>query len=177
MTVIYILLGIIAASVIAYGVYNVLRAESLDEMQEDLDKYSVYLDERANKLAAEEATLQNMFKELRDEMKKQQAVKGKIPCNERTRQLIGYAEHSVGHKLEDSRKYENVIIRNFVAYQLRLEGYSYGEIGKAMGVNHSTVVHYYKKMMDILSLPNVFNSEIRLYNSFVDQVNENPNQF
>lgn len=48
---------ILALAVIAGIAYNFYRSEELDERQEDLDKYSVHLDERANKLAEWEKEL------------------------------------------------------------------------------------------------------------------------
>ena len=48
---------ILALAVIAGIAYNIYRSEELDEWEEDLDKYSVHLDERANKLAEWEKEL------------------------------------------------------------------------------------------------------------------------
>lgn len=71
MAIIYILLAIIAAIVISGILYVVWQMEEIDESKEKLDKYSVYLDERANRLAAEEMTLRELYKELQDEINKQ----------------------------------------------------------------------------------------------------------
>lgn len=49
--------AVLALFVLAGGCYNMYRADQLDEREEDLDKYSVYLDERANKLALWEQEL------------------------------------------------------------------------------------------------------------------------
>lgn len=51
--------AVLALFVLAGGFYNLYRADRLDEREEDLDKYSVYLDERANKLAMWEKELNN----------------------------------------------------------------------------------------------------------------------
>ena len=68
MTIIYILLGLVTIIVLGYGAKTMMRSDELDEFQEELDKYSVHLDERANKLAADEATIQQLYKELRQEL-------------------------------------------------------------------------------------------------------------
>lgn len=41
-------------------VWVLWKMAELDERQEELDKYSVHLDERANRIAAEEGTLRNL---------------------------------------------------------------------------------------------------------------------
>ena len=64
MSVIYILLGIITAIILGYGVKTFWRAEELDEWKDELDKYSTYLEERANKLASEEKDLRELRKKL-----------------------------------------------------------------------------------------------------------------
>lgn len=43
----------------------ILKMGELDELKEELDKYSVHLDERANRIAADEATLTQEWKNLR----------------------------------------------------------------------------------------------------------------
>ena len=54
------IVAVLALFVLAGGLYNIYRADELDERQEELDKYSVHLDERANRIAAEEGTLRNL---------------------------------------------------------------------------------------------------------------------
>lgn len=53
------IVAVLALFVLAGGLYNLHRADELDEREEDLDKYSVHLDERANKLAEWERELNN----------------------------------------------------------------------------------------------------------------------
>ena len=45
------ILIIIAVAEIVWTVWNYMKAEELTEKEEHLDKYSVHLDERANKIA------------------------------------------------------------------------------------------------------------------------------
>lgn len=68
MSIVYILLGLVTIIVLGYGAKTMMRSDELDEFQEELDKYSVHLDERANKLAADEATIRQLYKELRQEL-------------------------------------------------------------------------------------------------------------
>ena len=51
MTIIYILLAVIIVVNLVWIAVNVSQGDALDERQDELDKYSVHLDERANKLA------------------------------------------------------------------------------------------------------------------------------
>jgi len=54
-------LGIIVVLAGILGVaWTIYRQEELDEREEELDKYSVHLDERANKLSADEETCRQM---------------------------------------------------------------------------------------------------------------------
>lgn len=59
------ILVILAILTIGGIAYNIFRADELDEREEDLDKYSVHLDERANKLALWEEELIKWEKEAR----------------------------------------------------------------------------------------------------------------
>lgn len=56
------ILIIIAIAEIVWTVWNYMRAEELAEKEEYLDRYSVHLDERANRLAKWEDELINCDK-------------------------------------------------------------------------------------------------------------------
>ncbi len=47
---------------------NTIKADELDEREEELDKHSVYLDERANRLAFEENALRSLSQSFRREL-------------------------------------------------------------------------------------------------------------
>lgn len=67
-TLLIVLLVLAAILCIAWTVY---RQDQLDELQEELEKMSVHLDERANRIAADEATLTlewQMLRKARQEM-------------------------------------------------------------------------------------------------------------
>lgn len=63
-----ILLIIFATATFALLVWVLWKMAELDERQEDLDKYSVHLDERANRLAADEGTLRNLSESFNREV-------------------------------------------------------------------------------------------------------------
>ena len=65
-----ILLVIFVIFVFILLAWVILKMGELDEWQEELDKFSVHLDERANKLAADEATTAELNKRLREELKR-----------------------------------------------------------------------------------------------------------
>lgn len=62
------LLIIFATATFALLVWVLWKMAELDERQEDLDKYSVHLDERANRLAADEGTLRTLFASFKREV-------------------------------------------------------------------------------------------------------------
>lgn len=62
------IVAVLALFVLAGGLYNLYRADELDERQEELDKYSVHLDERANRIAADGGTIRNLSIALKREM-------------------------------------------------------------------------------------------------------------
>ena len=81
--------------------------------------------------------------------------------------VLSCAEIAVGRKLSRERCEDNTLIRSFVSYRLRQEGYGYCEIGRMLGRDHSTVIHLYNKMSDILSVPNAYRKEIEMWNEFI----------
>ena len=89
----------------------------------------------------------------------------KEPLKARHDVVLQAAQQAVGKRLAPGRRKEDVLIRVFVAYQLRQEGYSYEAIGEAMNRDHATVIHYVrKKMGDMLSLPSMYRDELKMYN-------------
>ena len=65
MEAVYILLAIITAVVIIGAAWVFNRSYALDERQSELDKYSVHLDERDNRIAADEQTIRGEWESLR----------------------------------------------------------------------------------------------------------------
>lgn len=57
MAIVYILLAVVTVANLIWMAANFAEGDALDEMENDLHKYSVHLDERANKLAVWEEEL------------------------------------------------------------------------------------------------------------------------
>ena len=88
------------------------------------------------------------------------------PIEERYPVVLQAAEQATSWLLTDSRERENTLIRQFVAYKLHGDGYSYTEIGKIMHRDHSTITHLSYRMRDMLSLPNAYKWEVQQYKRF-----------
>lgn len=96
----------------------------------------------------------------------------KQPIGIRARAVIQAAQEAVGKKMAKTRRAEDVLIRMFASDRLRREGYSYEEIGRVLGRDHATIIHYVgKKMSDILALPNIYRDEIKMYNKMNELLN------
>ena len=88
------------------------------------------------------------------------------PIEERYPGVLACAEIACGQALTDSRERENTQIRQFVAYRLHNEGYSYSEIGKMLKRDHSTVTNLVHRVRDMLSVPYAYREEVALYQEF-----------
>lgn len=88
------------------------------------------------------------------------------PIEERFPGVLACAEIACGQALTDSRERENTQIRQFVAYRLHNDGYSYSEIGKMLKRDHSTVTNLVHRMRDMLSLPMVYRQEVQQFKRF-----------
>lgn len=86
--------------------------------------------------------------------------------------ILPIAEDIVGRKMGNSRDSDNVTIRRMVAYRLKEEGFRHYHIGQAMGVNHSTVLHYIRTMEDAFDEPIFYAGDILQYARFKDAVEE-----
>lgn len=65
MTILLIIFAICTFSLLVWVLWKMTE---LDERQEELDKYSVHLDERANRIAADEGTLRDLSIAFKREM-------------------------------------------------------------------------------------------------------------
>ena len=65
MNAVLILLAIVALAAVIGNLRAFYRQGLLDDREEDLDEYSAQLDERANRIAAEEETLKSEWIALR----------------------------------------------------------------------------------------------------------------
>ena len=90
-----------------------------------------------------------------------------ITVDERYIQLLKIAEDMFEYRMKPSRRsLEDVMIRRFVAYRLRIEGFSYSSIAHAMGKNHATIMHLVGQMKDYFSLPSLYKQDIKRYLEF-----------
>ena len=87
-------------------------------------------------------------------------------AGERSGALLPVAESVVGVTMTQTRDWENVMIRRFIAFRMRKEGYLLRDIADAMGKNHSTVVHYVRQMRDCFDEPVFYANDLNLYLSF-----------
>ena len=88
-------------------------------------------------------------------------------CRERYPVLLEQAEYVTNHTLEPkSRKDEDVFIKSIVAHQLHEEGYTYSETGRVMKLSHATIIHYVNRVNDMLSLPQMYSTEVSYYEQF-----------
>ena len=93
-------------------------------------------------------------------------------CEERGPQLMGImAEiHGVDSIPVKSRLAWVVWSRIIVSNQLRKEGYSLSEIGRAIGKDHCTVSYYLIKMDDALKNPVFYGLELKVYREFLQRL-------
>lgn len=92
------------------------------------------------------------------------------PIEETYPKVLQAAEQATSWVLTDSRERENTLIRQFVAYKMHGDGYSYSEIGKMMKRNHSTITNLVHRMRDMLSLPNAYKWEVQQYKRFEEML-------
>lgn len=86
--------------------------------------------------------------------------------------LAPLAEEACGNKLNNSRERDVVLIRMFIAYKMRLEGYSLSEIGRVIHRHHATVLHYAQTMVDMNDVPKMYAEDLSKYKSFESAINE-----
>ncbi len=111
-----------------------------------------------------EPTAEKILRSILDENECPPSVGERFPL------VLSCAEIAVGRKLSRERCKDNTTIRAFIAYQLRQEGYGYNEIGRMMQRDHSSVIHLYKLMCDILSVPNAYKDEIEMFQRFEEEL-------
>lgn len=73
--------------------------------------------------------------------------------------------------LTRSRRQDLVWARNMVVYQLRLDGLSLKQIGQAVGVDHSTVVHCVHQVERMLERPSMYEKESEIWQKFQNSLN------
>ena len=69
-----------------------------------------------------------------------------------------------------SREPMDVWARTMIAYQMLIEGYSTGEIGRQMMKDHSTIIYLRKKMEDVFAIPQAYRDIIDIWNNFQNRI-------
>ena len=92
---------------------------------------------------------------------------------DRYRQLLEAAESTFGRKMQQGRENEDVMMRRFIAYKLREDGYTFSQISRVMGKNHSTIIHLIYQMEDYFALPEMYKEDIKRYLKFHSTVMQN----
>lgn len=72
-----------------------------------------------------------------------------------------------------SRDATSVLLRTISVWRMMDEGYSYTDIGRAMGKDHSTVSYYARMRKDAVSLPMAFREHLTMYGKLVLALNDN----
>lgn len=81
--------------------------------------------------------------------------------------LLNKMEAVLGKRVQlIARNPDDVWARTMIAYEMILEGYTFGEIGRQMEKNHSTVMYLKKKMEDALSLPRAYRDILSIWYTF-----------
>lgn len=70
--------------------------------------------------------------------------------------LVWAAEAVTGVRLTAKRTQEDTKVRMLVAHELRSEGYTFYEVGRAMQRDHSTASYLFKRMDDVLKNPAIW---------------------
>lgn len=74
--------------------------------------------------------------------------------------------------LTGSRDYNLVLARRFIVFQMHNEGYSYPTIGKFLVRHHSSAIHMYKQMENIMDYPEYYALELAQWNQFQKRLKE-----
>lgn len=143
---------------------SILRNITWEEVKEVVNLADAIITPTSREFPVCWANEEDYYKEILRRLRGQNNVPP--PIEERFPGVLACAEIACGQALTDSRERENTQIRQFVAYRLHNEGYSYSEIGKMLKRDHSTVTNLVHRMRDMLSLPNAYKWEVQQYKRF-----------
>jgi len=99
-------------------------------------------------------------------------IKERYTAKVRCQHLLGLSEEVWNRKLQPGKAYPDVKIRWFVSYEMRKEGYSYSEIGRAMGRHYASVINHVKCMSNVFDEPIFYAEENEKFSRFSDMVAE-----
>ena len=85
----------------------------------------------------------------------------------RFRKFLDIATEILGDGIiSESRKFNCMMGRKLIAYQMRKEGCSLQYIGRCLNKNHATILYAVKSMEDAISLKHIFKVENMYLNEF-----------
>lgn len=88
--------------------------------------------------------------------------------------LLAIAESVTGLRNDPKRRdSQSVLLRTIIVWRMIDEGYSYTDIGRAMGKDHSTVSYFARMRKDAVSIPMAFREHLTMYGKLVLALNEN----
>ena len=88
--------------------------------------------------------------------------------------LLAIAESVTGLRNDPKRRdSQSVLLRTIIVWRMIDEGYSYTDIGRAMGKDHSTVSYFARMRKDAVSLPMAFREHLTMYGKLVLALNDN----
>lgn len=146
---------------------HLLKQMTWEEVREIVNRADEIIS-RKKELPAWWKSEEDYYNEILRQLRGQNGVPP--PIEERYPVVLQAAEQATSWVLTDTRERENTLIRQFVAYKLHGEGYSYTEIGKIMKRDHSTITHLAYRMRDMLSLPNAYKWEVQQYKRFEEML-------
>ena len=150
--------------------HSILTLLTWDEAQEIYIAVSGTLSELDNHPDGEfpkwSSSTEDAYKEVLRRLRERYGVTA--PIAERYGEVLAAAEEAVGVKLNPGRDAVTTTVRSFVAYQLHKEGYSYTDIGRMMGRDHSSVIHLVERKENALSVPGAYKQETEMFRRFVE---------
>ena len=147
---------------------SVLRNLTWEEVKEVVNMADAIITPASREFPVCWANEEDYYKEILRKLRGQNGVPP--PIEERYPLVLRAAEQATSWMLTDSRERENTLIRQFVAYKMHGDGYSYSEIGKMMKRDHSTITNLVHRMRDMLSLPNAYKWEVQQYKRFEEML-------
>ena len=88
--------------------------------------------------------------------------------------LLAIAESVTGLRNDPKRRdSQSVLLRTIIVWRMIDEGYSYTDIGRTMGKDHSTVSYYARMRKDAVAIPMAFRVYLTTYGKLVLALNEN----
>lgn len=143
---------------------SVLRNLTWEEVKEVVNMADAIITPTSREFPVCWANEEDYYKEILRKLRGQNGVPP--PIEERYPVVLQAAEQATSWMLTDSRERENTLIRQFVAYKMHGDGYSFSEIGKILKRDHSTIAHLCYRMRDMLSVPGAYKWEVQQFKRF-----------